>query len=249
MIMAMRTKEFNIPLFHCVDLDLRGNGYVFQYAPGVRIEAECTINTLLPILKHKFPSTNVERYFTHETIDRCEGLIFDVNKGSVVDSLVNDHLTFSNKENLLGFTLNSNQIEEQDNEVANEVWSTQPPALYNDSDSVSTLAKPGSTSFVSPPLTSSVSFARSDPRSLDNTSITSGTSTVTMDTITTMDNKISVLTIHMQNSDRKFDELMKYLMTTNARGQVSSSITQTGTADSGNQEAGDDSTLISGNVQ
>ncbi len=53
----------------------------------------------------------------------------------------------------------------------------------------------------------------------------------------------------VQNSDRKFNELMKYLMTANAGGQASSSITQIGAADSGNQEAGDDSTSISGKVQ
>jgi hypothetical protein len=247
MIMLMKTKESNIPLFHCVDLDWRGEGYTFQYAPGVRVEAECTINTLLPILRYKYPDINVECYFSHEAIDRCEGYKYDESRGTVVDNLVSDHLTFIDEENLLGFSLNSNQIDELDNKVDNEMRPVQSATLYNDSDSVSTLAKPGG-SFITPPLTSNVSFARRAPRSTDNTSITSSISTVTMDTIATMDNKISALTTHMLNNDKKFDEIMKYLMTNNAGGQASSTIPQIGTTDNGNLEAGDDSVSISGSV-
>jgi hypothetical protein len=107
MIMALKTSEKNIPLFHCVDLDWKGEGYVFQYSPGVRVEAECTINSLLPILRHKYPNSDVESYFLHEAIDRCEGYKYDAEKGMVVDNLVQDHLTFIDEENLLGFTLTS----------------------------------------------------------------------------------------------------------------------------------------------
>jgi hypothetical protein len=61
---------------------------VFQYSLGLHIEAECTINTLLPILRHKYPNTDVESYFSHEAIDHCEGFKYDAEKGVVVDRLV-----------------------------------------------------------------------------------------------------------------------------------------------------------------
>jgi hypothetical protein len=94
MIMALTTKEKDIPLFHCVDLDWRGEGFNFQYAPGVKVEAECTMTTLLPILHHKYPDAKVEKHFSHKAVDRCEGYTFDPAQGIVVDNLINDHLTF-----------------------------------------------------------------------------------------------------------------------------------------------------------
>lgn len=52
MIMNIKSKDNNkIPLFHSVDLDWRQEGYTFQYAPNLKEEAECTIFTLLPLLK------------------------------------------------------------------------------------------------------------------------------------------------------------------------------------------------------
>jgi hypothetical protein len=67
--MDMTTSEENNPLFHYVNLDWRGEGFVFQFAPVVKVEAECTINMLLPILRHQYPEVDVERYFLRETID------------------------------------------------------------------------------------------------------------------------------------------------------------------------------------
>lgn len=85
----------------------------------------------------------MESCFSHETVDRCDGFVFDVDKGAVVDSLVNDHLTFLDEENLLGFSF---VITDKDNQQdSNDVRSAAAAPLYNDSNSVSTLAKPGDT--------------------------------------------------------------------------------------------------------
>jgi hypothetical protein len=248
MIMDMTTKEGNIPLFHCVDLDWRGEGFVFQCAPAVKIEAECTIQSLLPILSHHYPDADLEQYFSQEAIDRCDGYRFDAEQGIVVDGFVNDHLTFVDEENLLGFTFNNETAEEL--EVQGE--STRPSAanqqLYNDSDSVSTLAKPGTSNFLTPSINNNISFARADNRSNDNTSITSNASTVTMETVSMMiESKISTLTTHVQNNEKKFDELMNYLRSTNG-GHPSSATIQNCTSNNSNDKAGEDSS-VSGNVQ
>jgi hypothetical protein len=245
MIMSLTTGEDNIPLFHCVDLDWRGEGFIFQYSPSVKVEAECTMNTLLPLLKHQHPLANVEKYFAQNIIDKCDGYEFDEIQGIVVDKNVNDHLTFIDEDNLLGFSLTISP----DGAAEENNTETRPsaPALYNDSDSVSTLANPGRASFITPP-TNATTYSRVDSRNNDNTSVTSNTSAFTIDTIHTMESSIAALTTRVANSDKKFDEIMNYLRS-QAGGQASSPIDQTCTTADRNLEAGDDSQSISGNVQ
>jgi hypothetical protein len=68
MIMSLTTKETNIPLFHCVDLNWKGNGCTFQYSPQVRNEAECAVHTLYPLLKFHFPEQDIDEHFATETL-------------------------------------------------------------------------------------------------------------------------------------------------------------------------------------
>jgi hypothetical protein len=247
MIMALTTRDNDIPLFHCVDLDWKGEGYIFQYSPSIKVEAECTINTLLPLLKFKYPGIDIEKYFSTEAIERCEGYAFDPAKGIVVDKLIDDNLTFIDEENLLGFALDAN---EEDNESNADVERpTRPQPLYHDNDSVSTLAKPGKTSYIRPTLTTNVSFTRNEPRSSDNTSVTSGTSTVTMDTVNSIiDTRFTEITAHIRNNEKKFDALMEILRTQNAGGQASSPDSQTSTTEASSSKAGEDNASISGRV-
>jgi hypothetical protein len=245
MIMELTTEEGNIPLFHCVDLDWSGEGFVYQYAPAVKVEAECIMNTLLPILHHKYPDADVQKFFTQECVDRCEGYTWDEEQGIVVDKLVNNHLQIIDDENLLGFSFTINPDEAQSDQP------DRPPTavpLYNDSDSVSTFAKPGGTTFLTPSARNNDNYLRSDIRSHDNTSVTSSTSTVTIETINNMENSISALTTHVLNSDKKFEELMTYLRSNKAGGQASSTINQSGIPANSNIEAGEDSQSISGKV-
>ena len=59
MIMSIRSQQNNYPLFHCVDLDWKQEGFVFQFSNKMAEEAETVMNTLLPLLKHKYPLANV----------------------------------------------------------------------------------------------------------------------------------------------------------------------------------------------
>jgi hypothetical protein len=111
------------------------------------VEAECSINMLLPLLKHHYPDVDLDKYFSHEAIDRCEGYKFDIDKGAVVDNLVNDHLSFIDDENLLGFSFTIDAAKDR-NVQMEEVTRPSETVLYNDIDSVSTLAKPGAASFI-----------------------------------------------------------------------------------------------------
>ena len=48
MIMGLKSAITSAPIFHCVDLDLRNEGFTFQFSPNLAEEAETTVNTLLP---------------------------------------------------------------------------------------------------------------------------------------------------------------------------------------------------------
>jgi hypothetical protein len=239
MIMSLKSTT-EIPLFHCVDLDWSGNGYIFQFSPDMKVEAECTINTLLPLLRHLHPDIDVDKYFTQDTIDRCEGYKFDPTKGVVVDTLVNDELTFIDEDNLLGFSFSTAQEEVQNESTRPD----RPQALYHDDDSVSTLAKPGS-SVITPSMTTNVNIPRYDSRSNDNTSITSGTSTVTMDTIHSIENRLSTLTTQLHNNDKKFEEIMQFLRTQSGANTNSPTIPNS-SSNGGQTEAGDDREISGG---
>jgi hypothetical protein len=49
MIISLTTKDTDIPLFHCVDLDWKGEGYTFQYSPQVKTEAEYAVYTFTDV--------------------------------------------------------------------------------------------------------------------------------------------------------------------------------------------------------
>ena len=134
MIMNIKQHGSNVPLFHNVDLDWKGEAYNFQYHSKMKDEAECIINTLIPYLSHHYPTIEVEKYFTEEAAFKSEGLQFDPNTNMVTDSLISE-IDVEGIENLPGF-----EIEETDigiNSVApnREVKTFMP----GDDDSVSTL--------------------------------------------------------------------------------------------------------------
>ena len=90
MIMSIKQNDSDSPLFHSIDLDWRGEAFNFQFYKTVKDETECTINTLLPYLKHHYPQADVEFYFAEEFSFRCEGLIYDPVTQMVQDSLIDN---------------------------------------------------------------------------------------------------------------------------------------------------------------
>ena len=58
-IMSLESRQFkDTSIFHAVDLDWKGDGYIFQYSPKLKEEAESTIHVLLPYLEGVFPDEN-----------------------------------------------------------------------------------------------------------------------------------------------------------------------------------------------
>jgi len=134
MIMNIKQKDSDSPLFHSIDLDWRGEAFNFQFCKTVKDEAECTINTLLPYLKHHYPHADVESYFTEEFAFRCEGLIYDSATQMVQDSLI-DNLEVEGTDCLPGF--NTFDAKEPVKDSCTE--RTTKTFMPTDNDSVSTI--------------------------------------------------------------------------------------------------------------
>jgi hypothetical protein len=251
MIMSLTTKDKDIPLFHCVDLDWRGDGYTFQYSPQVKHEAECAIHTLYPLLQFHFPDQDIDDHFTTETLERNADLEYDNEKGVVIDKELGDQLTIIDDDNLLGFTfdLNSDVQLESANETKRPESQTFDKYFPNDNDSVSTFAKQfNENDNTFRPITPSRTSGRRIQRSLQDMSpATSVTSTVTMDTIHTMQSSIKQLSTNVLDNNRKFDLIMEKLGIKQG-GQGSPLGNQVGTTIPGNSTAGRDVSSSSGQV-
>jgi hypothetical protein len=251
MIMSLTTKNDNIPLFHCVDLDWRGDGYTFQYSPQVRSEAECAVHTLYPLLTYHFPDQDIDDHFTTEILEKSQTLEYDKEKGVVIDKELGNQLDIIEDDNLLGFTfdLNSDVQLEGNEEIKRPSTQNFNKYFPNDSDSVSTFAKQFNESDNTfRPITPSRPSARRIQRSLQDMSpTTSVTSTVTMDTIHTMQSSIKQLSNNVLDNNRKFDLIMEKLGIKQG-GQGSPLGAKDGTPNPSNSTAGRAEKTSSGEV-
>jgi hypothetical protein len=251
MIMSLTTKETDIPLFHCVDLNWKGDGYTFQYSPQVKNEAECTVHTLYLLLKFHFPDQDIDEHFTTETLEKCEDLEYDNEKGVVIDKELGDQLTIIDNDNLLGFTFDLNS--EARLESTKEIMRPEPQNFNkyfpNDNDSMSTFAKQfNENENTFRPITPSCLSGRRLQRSLQDMSpATSVTSTVTMDTIHAMQSSIKQVSNNILDNNRKFDLIMEKLGIKQG-GQGSPLGDQVGKTIPGNSTAGRDVPSSSGQV-
>jgi hypothetical protein len=252
MIMSLTTIDGKIPLFHCVDLDWRGDGYTFQYSPQVKIEAECAIHTLLPLLQHHFPDVEVDDHFTSEVVERCSTFKFDAKTGTIVDEELGDHLAIIDDDNLLGFTFDIDATATPTKAHEEEARPSHPNVnkyFPTDNDSVSTFARNYDNDNTFQPITPSRTQARRLQRSLhDASSTTSATSTVTMETMQTFESKLSSLSHHVLDNNRKFDLIMAKLGIKELGGQGSPPDNEDCTPAAGHSKAGRDTSSSSGNV-
>lgn len=222
MIMSIRSGENNaVPLFHSVDLDYTGSGYTFIYSNNVAMEAECVINTLVPYILHFFPETEnyIERMFDDDAVERCEYLKYDSATNQVVDTQAGDIIDIEVGDELEGFSFQqadgrnaeSDSDSSSDDRTKTKVGKKQASASKKrirpeDDDSISTFGgRSKASTLQSPPRLKS---ARMHSRH-DETSVMSGISSATMETIKTLqvetEQKFSILqkeneAIKQQNS-------------------------------------------------
>jgi hypothetical protein len=181
----------------------------------MKIEAECAIHTLLPMLQCHFPDAEVREHFTSEVAEQCEGLKYDTKSGTVINEVLGDHLSIIDNDNLLGFTLDINEAATHTEPKGDE---NQPSSsninkyFPNDNNSVSTFARNHDNDMNFKPITPSRPQVRRLQHSLqDASSTTSATSTVTMEMMQTFESKLTSLTHQILDSNKKFDAIMEKL--------------------------------------
>lgn len=194
MIMSINSATTGKPLFFNVDLDWQAQGHIFQFAPNVKDEAKCIINTLVPFLRYHYPTEDVDSYFRQEAIDRCKGLKVDEATGLVENQNVIEEE--EDDDELMGFTFDmTEETQEELMRPGNRV------TLPFDEDSVSTLgATPGK---------------RRTRTNTEEASLGSRGSSITTSTLKTVENDLRDLRAHVdaktQATEKKCDDILNKL--------------------------------------
>ena len=225
MIMGLTVGSNDTPLFHSVDLDWKGVGYVFQFSPDLKAQAECTIHTLLPLLQHHFPHSGIEANFTQETIDRCSAMVYDEATGTVIDPAAEESMKSMEDEMLPGFSLDMSLVEQQ----LSETRPAQRTGFPKENDSVSTLDKgtrKTSISIITAPSGAMESGPTRLTSQMDDSSIISSTSGITIETIHTIEKRLETLQNQVEKTDHRFNEIMNFLRQGNGNTSSSSGYTQ-----------------------
>ena len=104
-ITSQKNKE--VPLFHCIDLDYRRQGFAVQYSEQNAMEAECVLNTIIPYIDYLYPDSDYvkEAWFDDNAIDRCARLVYDPIRNMVVDKdgTAINNIDYSSDDELAGF--------------------------------------------------------------------------------------------------------------------------------------------------
>lgn len=227
MIMSLKSEKRDTPLFINVDLDWRQQGYIFLYPPEFREEAECTVQYLLPILRHKFPEDNVDSFFNDEAKDKCFGLVFDDEKNMVINT--NDDAFDMEEDEILGFTLDINE-KDLDAVLRPEERIAMPD---DDNDSVSTFGTAETT--ISRNLGSRSTQRKKRRKRVSNESITteltddgstsSITSSRTTQTIRTLEHQVRTLTTAVEQQENRHSRRMEE-MSNNTLSRIDNLATQ-----------------------
>jgi hypothetical protein len=215
MIMETNSRKYpGTPLFHSVDLDKQGSGFVVQFSAAMKDEAECMATCLLPFLEYKYPKANVSSFFTDSASGRCSYLQYNPETGMVEDKEFKE----SNEndledENLKGFEFDFSEMEAtlEDKRPSKDKAHPSPydidsvPTIhaYNIADSI------GSRFITTSPSRTIRSQKR--PNVSDTDSVYSTTSTVTMATLASMESQINSLTTQLQKTDNKFEQILGLL--------------------------------------
>ncbi len=187
MIMEVNSRKCpGTPLFHSVDLDKQGSGFVFQFSAAMTDEAECMVNCLLPYLVYQYPDADVPSFFTDAAAGRCEYLQYNPDTGMVEDkefkSCNEDDL---DNEDLKGFEFDFSAMEATLEEKRPEKDKAHPSPY--DIDSVPTIHahdnhNRNGSKFI---ITSPNRLPPKRPNVSDTESVYSSTSTVTKSSVIT----------------------------------------------------------------
>lgn len=205
MVMNIKHSTLNVPLFINVDLDWKEEGFAFQYPPEFRQEAETTINTLIPIMRHLYPEQDTDSFFNAEALERCRGMSVNPVTGLVEDA--DAELYEIDDDDMAGFTFNFDPV------AAEELMRPR-GTMPHDDDDVSTIR-----SHHSPKRrrrTNMVDITGEENSARSQNSNHSNSSSITAQTIKTLENDMAALRTEMlqlsQENQKRIDDKLDRLM-------------------------------------
>ena len=243
MIMSIRSRQKGYPLFHCVDLDWKEEGFIFQFSNKLAEEAETTIHTLLPLLQHMYPHAEVHSNFSKSCARRCKDMIWDNDKNMIIDKNEGpETLEIQEEENLVGFEFSEEAVENLQRPL-----NTPKTFAPQDDDSVSTLRshdrttktmKSNTTTGTQPNTDGTITTKSNTSTQVitveDDKSTASNSTYLTMESFNVLDNRITGLTSQLvaetNRNKQQFEAIMKALsqITTTFRQNDQSAETQQG---------------------
>ena len=253
MIMDIRSNTHDTNLYLSVDLDWQKSGFVFQYLPEVKEEAESMTHTLYPYLlwqqnqrraedydsedegdTEPLRDEELQKFFDGDALLRMEDLEYDPELKAVIDKDVDNYLEFIDEEDLLG-----NKFDKIAETAPTIHERPEPKALESnvykesDDDTISTL---GASVYNSP-----IGRARTKPKRVriashktdDDITTLSTLSTPTLETYKALEDKIDDIN---QQNNRRFDQILQRLSGPSDTDEISQS-------PSGIDDAGEASSL------
>ena len=218
--MDLTSKETGFPLFHCVDLDWRQEGFIFQYSPAAEEEASMTINVLLSLLKHHHPKAEVPSNFTDDEAYRCQSMEWNEAQQMIIDLNAPDEtIHISQEEELGGFVFDLDGLRK----LQERPKPTPTPFLPHDEDSVSTLQTNDRTIMSTATNLRSIKQISNTQPSFSFTPVVHDSSTVnsqstelTMESFQQLDSRITGLTsqmmlVNQNNNKNQFSKIMGLL--------------------------------------
>ena len=257
-IMNLFSSEYkDIALFHSVDLDYNGDGFIFTYLPELKAEAETAIQTLFPLIRHKnntsqtllpqesettttasnnqwqpLTEDELKSFFTQEAIDRTDDMYYDNSKLCIVDPLIDNNLELviddDTFEKLLGPDTETNLTETTKNIPGRPAPRVLHSSLMPEGDADSISTFGGS---LSSRRTNFRNGRNARPPASDDSTMSSNT-TVTNDEFNSLNNQVQSLTSQLALSQMQNNEILQLLRnppSTSRAGQPSSAETDAGT--------------------
>ena len=242
LIMNLKSTEYeDVHLFHSVDLDYNGDGFVFTYLPELKAESESAIQTLFPLIRHHnngsknilndtpttapnetqappdtLTDTEIKTFFTQEALDRTEDMYYDKLKNCIIDPLIDNNLEFVIEDDTLEKLLGPDTVELDTNPESNTPGRPAPRLLHSSlvpQGDNDSISTFGESIYSRRTENSTRSRFRSGTSQLpvSDESVASSTTTVTTDEFNSLNNRVHSISSQLAQNQNQNNEILKLL--------------------------------------
>ena len=242
LIMNLKSTEYDkVHLFHSVDLDYNGDGFVFAYLPELKAESESAMQTIFPLIRYHsnvsqnlvndnqnainvddhtststLTSPELQSFFTQEALDRTDDMYYDKTKQCIIDPLIDNNLEFVIEDDTLDKLLGPDIDDTVPNTASNIPGRPAPRLLH------SSLVPQGDNDSIST-FGESIYSRRTDNSSksrfrvptlrfpASDESVSSAATAVTTDEFNSLNNRVHSISSQLAQNQSQNNEILKLL--------------------------------------